>query len=300
MESKQIKEAFSCVRASKNMTRAALSIPGKEATVQRLSRWQAVRRVAVAAVAVAILIGIVAGLPFGEPEEYVTGPGLLSIRAYAEEENQGLTEVLLEEGIVLPAKFEYRIDYNHAQVLPIVLSIPADEYPGMDITFEISTMDGIFGKDVGYDPDSPKDSPNATWLDRIVGSYYGQHFTVPNNTKMTWKPWGINYDYVVQELEKGVDYNDIDESKMRRFFANNPSYIDIIIRADKYIVGYAVIEIREVNGTLGPFASDFTIEVLKIASFPMINGKLQKVSESYIQKQFYEVHKSDSISDPTK
>lgn len=241
-------------------------------------------RFAAAAAVLALVIGALSFWPAGE-QEYVTGPGLLAIRANAAEVSEDIEEILLEEGIILPATFEYRIDTNVAEVLPITLSIPADAYPNMDITFEVSTMDGIFLKAEPYDPNAPHNAPGATVLDKIVGTFYGQHFELPNNTSMEWTPAGLNYDYVVAELKKGVTFDQLQDEKINTCFSNNPSYMDIIIKADQKIVGYAVIEIREVNGVLGMWARNFTIEVLKIVSFPRINGKLQKVSEEYVLSQ---------------
>ena len=241
-------------------------------------------RFAAAAAVLALVIGALSFWPAGE-QEYVTGPGLLAIRANAAEVSEDIEEILLEEGIILPATFEYRIDTNVAEVLPITLSIPADAYPNMDITFEVSTMDGIFLKAEPYDPNAPHNAPGATVLDKIVGTFYGQHFELPNNTSMEWTPAGLNYDYVVAELKKGVTFDQLQDEKINTYFSNNPSYMDIIIKADQKIVGYAVIEIREVNGVLGMWARNFTIEVLKIISFPRVNGKLQKVSEEYVLSQ---------------
>ena len=287
MKNKKFQEAFSAVRASDDMRNTVMALPAQARTEASRRGWKTLARVAACAAVVALLIGAMAGLPlgFGEDEEYVTAPGLLTITAYADEISEEYDEVLLEEGVILPAKFEYRIDYNTAQVLPIVLSIPEDAYPGKNITFDVYAMDGIFAKALKYDPNSPVFDPNTSWLDRIVGSYYGQKFSVDNNTEMHWTPWGMNFDYVVEQLRLGIPFEKLDETKINCFYSNCPSYIDIIIRADRYIVGYAVIEIREENCILGPSASDFTIEVLKIASFPSVNGKLQKISDEYVDNQ---------------
>lgn len=274
------RRAADCVSAPEELTTTVLQIP-KQTKPRGISR--PLRLVAVAAV-LALVIGILSFWPAGE-QEYVTGPGLLAIRANASEVSEDIEEILLKEGIVLPATFEYRIDTNVAEVLPITLSIPADAYPNMDITFEVSTMDGIFLKAEPYDPNAPHNAPGATWLDMIIGNFYGQNFQVPNNTTMEWTPDGMDYDYVVTELKKGVPYDQLPEDKSHTYFSNNPSYMEIIIKADQKIVGYAVIEIREVNGVLGMWARNFTIEVLKIVSFPRINGKLQKVSEEYVLSQ---------------
>ena len=281
------RRAADFVTAPDDLTHAVLRIPQK----QRRTLPRPLRLVAAAAVA-ALVIGALAFWPAGE-QEYVTGPGLLAIRANASEVSEDVEEILLEEGIVLPATFEYRIDTNVAEVLPITLSIPEDAYPNMDITFEVSTMDGIFAKSQKYDPDAPHNAPGATVLDMIVGTFYGQHFELPNNTSMEWTPAGLNYDYVVAELKKGVTFDQLQDEKINTYFSNNPSYMDIIIKADQKIVGYAVIEIREVNGVLGMWARNFTIEVLKIVSFPRINGKLQKVSREYVMDKLGELHQSN-------
>ena len=282
------RRAADFVTAPDDLTHAVLRIPQK----QRRTLPRPLRLVAAAALA-ALVIGALAFWPAGE-QEYVTGPGLLAIRANASEVSEDVEEILLEEGIVLPATFEYRIDTNVAEVLPITLSIPADAYPNMDITFEVSTMDGIFLKAEPYDPNAPHNAPGATVLDMIVGTFYGQHFELPNNTSMEWTPTGLNYDYVVAELKNGIPLDKIlatDQADCS--FSHNPSYIDIIIKADQKIVGYAVIEIREVNGILGMWARDFTIEVLKIVSFPRINGKPQKVSREYVMDKLGELHQSN-------
>ena len=272
---------FKKMNAAMEQVKDDYLLEAEEYEKKRKPAW--VRFVTAAAV-VALVIGALAFWPTGE-KEYVTGPGLLTIRANASEVSEDIEEILLEEGIVLPATFEYRIDTNVAEVLPITLSIPEDAYPNMDITFEVSTMDGIFSKAEPYDPNAPHHAPGATWLDMLVGNFYGQHFDIPNNTSMEWTPTGLNYDYVVAELKKGVTFDQLQDEKINTYFSNNPSYMDIIIKADQKIVGYAVIEIREVNGVLGMWARNFTIEVLKIVSFPRINGKLQKVSREYILEQ---------------
>ena len=260
----------------------------QEATASRPAQVKrTVLRFAAAAAMVAILIGLMAGIPFGlrDDGDYITAPGLLSIYANAAEVSENIEEILLDEGVTLPATFYYRIDASVAQVLPITLSIPEDAYPNKEITFEINAMDGIFSTAKDYDPNSPVYDPNASMAEKLAYSYYGQHFSVPNNTKMEWTPFGFDYDYVMQELEKGVPYNEIDDGKMYTFFSNTPSYIDITIRADKHIVGYAVIEISEDNGILGPGARNFTIKVLKIVSFPLVNGRFQRVTAEYVQDQ---------------
>ena len=252
-------------------------------------------RVAAAAAVVAILIGAMTGIPFDlfGHEDYVTAPGILSIYANAAEVSDNIEEILLDEGVTLPATFYYRIDASVAQVLPITLSIPEDAYPNKEITFEINAMDGIFSTAKDYDPNSPVYDPNASMAEKLAYSYYGQHFSVPNNTKMEWTPFGFDYDYVMQELEKGVPYDDIDDSKLYTFFSNIPSYIDITIRADNHIVGYAVIEIREDNGILGPYATNFTIKVIKIVSFPLLNGRFQRVTAEYVQDQMNAIKDGD-------
>lgn len=83
MESKQIKEAFSCVRASENMTQAVLDIPAQE-TDHRSPRCPVWVRCAAAAAVVALLIGAMCGFPgIGEkPAPFFT------IQVYANETDE--------------------------------------------------------------------------------------------------------------------------------------------------------------------------------------------------------------------
>ena len=85
------------------------------------------------------------------------------------------------------------------------------------------------------------------------------------------------------QFEQGnLDY---ESAHKWHWFSENPSFFSVIIRADEYIIGYCVIEIREINGVTGYSAQDFSFEVLTMVSFPKVDGEWQEVTLKYVQEQ---------------
>ena len=153
----------------------------------------------------------------------------------------------------------------------------------MDITMEVSTNAGIFYK---HDPFNPN-SPMLPAILQIFNQFYGQHFTVDIDKKLYWEPEGFDYEYMAEQIEKGnLDYN---SAHKEHDYVDNPSFIDVTIRADEYIVGYCVIAIREINENDGHPDQEFSFEVLTIVNFPEVNGKMQKVKFSYVQDQIFHI-----------
>lgn len=56
-------------------------------------------------------------------------------------------------------------------------------------------------------------------------------------------------------------------------------YIDIIVKNDQNIIGYAVIEAEQTENSL-----EFTAKVLKTEIYPKINDKFQEITEEYVSK----------------
>ena len=240
-------------------------------------------RIAAAAAMVAILIGLMAGIPFGlrDDGDYITAPGLLSIRAYALDEMQ-ISEVnstVLEKGVELPWEYIWSPAINVVcNGLPITFSFPADAFDAKNISLEISCTGGSFVDDrvnrfdletkrpVGYEP------------------YLGNDFSISNNETIYW----INYS------KKYVPFKNQYE-----FDAEAPrtSYVDIIIRADEYIVGYAVIKIYEHLPDGVQWRDDvcygYLSQVVEIVSFPKVDGAYQGVSQTYVSKQFKKLHEDN-------
>lgn len=254
------RRAADCVSAPEELTNAVLQIP-KQTKQRGISR--PLRLVAAAAV-LALVVGAIAFWPAGD-EEYVTGPGLLAIRAYAlnEQEISDINSTVLEEGVELPWEYVYHEVTNVVKGLPIKLDISVDEYSGMEITFDVSVTAGRFERYPNHYYD--KDKGELVW-DRDTNM--GNKFTIQNNTTIFWVP------------------REIDTSKAVR----GRSYVDILIRADNIIVGYAVVEIYECFPEDGREWNEndvygYLARVIEIVSFPRVNGKLQKVPMDYILEQ---------------
>lgn len=245
----------------------------------------------VAAIA-AVLVLVITALLWPKEENYVTGSGVLQVYAHDVDANGDATieKEILEEGVKFTPDIHYDLGISYREDFPFTFSVDESQYPGMDITLEVNTDGGIFYKNK-LDPPSPELSP----IERMLAAYYGQHFTVPIDTELYWDPHGFDYEYM-QSAAKGGD-NDISGAYKTFNFSKNPSFIDIIIRANDLIIGYCVIEIRETNGITGTFAQHFSFEVLEIVSFPMVDGYWQNVTLKYVKEQIEQIHlKREAIS----
>ena len=125
-------------------------------------------------------------------------------------------------------------------------------------------------------------------VEQLLYDNYGQHFTVSADTALYWRPDGFDYAYMKEQFEKGN--TDVAQTCKEFGFHGNPSFFDIIIRADNRIIGYCVIEVTQTPTDISPYAHRFSFEVVALVSFPMVDGKLQKVSEKYVKEQIQLVH----------
>lgn len=231
-------------------------------------------RFAAAAAVLALVIGAIAFWPAGE-QDYVTGPGLLAIRAYALNENEisEINSTVLEEGVELPWEYTWSPVINVVSTgLPIKLEFSELEFEGAKISFDVEVSGGsVFGEAVRLQ-------------DPVTGKYYwsenpylGDTFTVENHTTLYWQFYSTKYNIWKNEYTHGKP------------FVHGKSYLDIIIRADDYIVGYAVLEIYELSEDEAP-TFRYKARVLTITSFPKVEGEYQSVSRRYVEKKFEEIH----------
>lgn len=237
----------------------------------------------------AIFVLLLAMLLWPQKEKaYITGPGILTVKAFAVDENgMPVTE---SENLEVGVAFRPKIAYNPTDIgrihFPFTFSVEESLYPGMDITLQISTDAGIFYKNEPYDPNLAPDTP---YILRAFAQYYGQNFTVDIDKAVYWQPNGFDYAYMQAQIESGnMDY---DSAYKEHGFTKNPSFIDVIIRADAQIVGYCVIEIREVDHAPGNRVRSFRFELLRVVSFPQVNGIWQDVTLDYVQSQIDQLHR---------
>ena len=244
-------------------------------------KW--ILRVAACAAVLAILL---TALLWPSEENYITGPGLIKVYAHEIDEagNVSIDSVVLEEGVEFTSTVVYDPTKSYRQHFPFSFMLDEDIYPGMDITMEVSTNAGIFYKNDPYDPNMPA----LPAILQIFGNYYGQHFTVGIDKKLYWEPEGFDYAYMAEQIQNGnLDFNNAYKA---HDYVINPSFIDVIFRADKHIVGYCVIAIREINENDDHPDREFSFELLTIVNFPEVDGRFQRVSEKYVKEQIESIH----------
>ena len=234
------------------------------------------RAIACAAVLAIVLTAI---LWPAQEENYITAPGLLTVRAYAldGEEISDVNSTVLTEGIELPLSYNWAPNINVVPGLPLNLSLDESGFEGMNITFEVTVSDGSFRQK--WPVDFSKSEYEAQ-----KGKYLGTQFTVKNDHTIYWLPWVWKENKAKKEFV------------LQDTYADYGAYVDIIIRADDLIIGYAVVEIYAVNEILVTpegykIASPYSARILEIISFPKVDGEFQNVSESYVEGAIAKAHK---------
>lgn len=226
-------------------------------------------RVAAIAAVIAILM---TALLWPSEENYITGPGVLVVRAYEMDEPMLSKEnsTILEEGITFPTSFTWRPNISSASAsgLHFHFSVPENEYEGMTITFEVKLSGGDFRQYAPHNPD-PYENLKATYL--------GQHFTIGNNSLIVWDRTA----HIFNDKEQEVQYVEL---------ATNQVFVDIIVRADNRIIAYAVIEIIEAEEDVQSSTFTYHSRMLNSVSFPLVHGFFQSVSEKYVQEQINKIH----------
>ena len=246
----------------------------EEAAEPRTIRFpKRIRRIAAIAAVIAILM---TALLWPSEENYITGPGVLVVRAYELDEPMLSEEnsAILEEGIVLPLQYNWTPAINIVNGLPLKLSIPDDTYANMRISFDIRLSGGSFQLQ-----GSPFVSSRYEYMRK---AYLGDKFTIENDTRIYWVPWS----YTANHAKKEYTFNEMcNDSRV---------FVDIIIYADAHIIGYAVVEIFDVYAGTSSSGFMYSAKILKLISFPEVHGTFQPVSEEYVTKQMELSHQDIS------
>lgn len=249
------------------------------------------RRFAAVAAVIAILLTT---LLWPVDENYVTGPGLFVVMAHAVDDtgNAIVESEALQVGMEFPPTIRYEVN-SHREKCLFIFSVKEGSYPGMALSAEVKTNAGIFGGkpfDINEYLKFEQDDELVGYSDarQLVMGYYGQHFTVEMDKAIHWLAYGFDYDYMVQEIEKGN--TDANTAYKLFNFENNPSFIDVIFRADDKIVGYCVIAIYETSTKEDYPVREFSFELLTMVGFPQVDGRYQSVSEAYVDEQIQKCH----------
>lgn len=186
--------------------------------------------------------------------DVVAESGFLMITAYAASRDEGLTTDLpSDEEVIMQEGIEVPVNYNWNPAMSsrpgIPLELSVPEHPG--IIFEVSISGG-----------------ELLLADEII---QGTFYTVENNTTVFWT-----------SMTRGED----GDSKR---YTGREVYINIVIREEKNIVGYAVVKIYK-DGTEETYSSQtYYSKLLKSVSFPKVNGQYQKVTEEYAASEMEQV-----------
>lgn len=233
-------------------------------------------RLGAAVAALAILLTVLLWTA-KEDENVVTAPGFLPVYTFDLEEPKVTEEnrTALVEGITLPISFNWATTQNYPALgYPLYFHFSSSEYADMRISYEIILSSGSFMQEASLMDE------NGNWLqhyEAVKKRHLGDQFTITNDKYIFWRPWKYNFDNDKKEV---MIVND----------APGFAFVDIIIRANSHIIGYAVVEIYEVNGNVGDDAMIYNAQLLKTVSFPKIHGHFQSVSEQYVKEQFESIH----------
>lgn len=225
------------------------------------------------AACLAVVIGLLAGI--GDWNSgVVTGPGILTVTVYAEDET-GIVEVPLKEGIFVEEEQYCTLNLSVAPGLPVGLAVETLDFPSDQIKFDITMNCGIY-----FDWKNHGDSSL-----KILHS----PFSCSNNV---WLYWYYNDDFY-----KNDEYDHV--------------YTDIIIYCEEKIVGYAVLrfdrmysdEFYALNPDMAPTGGSNTsyheenrpvdvyyTSLVKSVSFPKINGEYQDITEEYVRESMNQCH----------
>ena len=244
-------------------------------------RWH---RVVACAAVLALLLGAMFFWPV--EENYVTGPGMITVRAHAVDEdvNETIKSVVLEEGVVFTPEYIYRTDTSYRERFPFLFQVEHELYSPDEMILEVTTNAGIFYK---YSPGDIT-MVGKTPIEQLLYHNYGQHFTVNADKALYWKPDGFDYDYLQEQFAKGN--TDISQALKEFGFSSNPAYFDVIIRTNDYIIGYFVIEVKMSPMEISTYAHRLSFEMVTLVNFPMVDGKHQNVPLNYVQTQIQKIH----------
>lgn len=281
MNKQELTGALSHIHASDCLKEEVLTMKSKSKTNYRLIA----KRAAVCAAVLALLIGAVFFWPASE-ENYITAPGLITVRAHEIDDagNATIESVALKEGVLFTPEYIFRTDASYREEYPFFFQIEHELYAPEEIMLEVNTNSGIFYK---YSP-GDLSMIGKPPVEQYLYDYYGQHFTVSADKALYWKPGGFDYAYMQEQYNKGN--TNLSQIYKPMGFSASPSFFDIIIRANGYIIGYCVMEVTITPTEISPYAHRISFEVVALVSFPMVGGQHQNVSNEYVQTHIQKIH----------
>ena len=219
------------------------------------------RRATAAAVALVILVTALVFWPVNDEPEIIAVPGVMKAYAYEVKDKKNvdfskLGEYTFVENRIKPGQSIWNPFSNYElAITPVINEANLQDYT---ITFEVTTEYGII---VGNYHNREKYKSHA---DAVMGKCA----TIENSETLYWEGY---------EPITGGDFS---------YSYTNPGedtiYVDMVIRADMYIIGYAIFEIVPVEGWDG---LAYTGMLVYSAYYPMVDGQFQAVTEAFVRQE---------------
>ncbi len=220
-------------------------------------------RVAACAAVVALLVSALLfwpGKTQTEDGRIVAAPGILKAYAYEVKDEKDTDFSQLEEyqfvvNQIKPGKNMWFPLSNYE--LAITLVVDEAYLEGLNVTFEVSTLHGTLVRNYH------NREKYASYTEAVAG----KSTVVANGETLYWE--GFEFDSN-GETGKMVGKDTI-------------VYVDLIIKANEHIVGYAIFEIVALGGAYEGSAR--TGKLVSTVSFPMVDGCFQQVTKEYVQEE---------------
>lgn len=199
----------------------------------------------------------------------VTAPGFLTLTASAASLGDDTTiefpseeTIIMQEGIEVPITYDWNPAMSSRPGIPLNLSAPGDQ----NTTFEVSVDGGEL----------------LLWEEDNTITHMSTPLHVENGTTIYWSSLSQSTSGSVETME------------------HSPAYMDIIIREDTTIVGYAVVKIELDNldsATEHPYTYYATL--VQSVSFPKVNGSYQNITCEYVRTEMEQL-KSETTTPTVK
>ena len=195
-----------------------------------------------------------------ENGQIVAAPGILRAYAYEVKDEKDTDFSKLEEyefvvNQIKPGKnMWFPISNYELAITPVVDEAYLEEF---DVTFEVSTQHGA----LVYNYHNRE--KYTSYAEAVAGKYA----VVANGETLYWEGFEL---YANGEAGKMVGKDTI-------------IYVDLIIKANEHIVGYAIFEIVALGGAYEGNAR--TGKLVSTVSFPMVDGCFQDVTKEYVLEE---------------
>ena len=264
MNRQELHRVFANVQASDELKMAVLSV--EEEKSKKGSALRVVRRIAACAAVLALLIGAMLFWP-GETQtedgRIIEAPGILKAYAYEVKDNKNVDFTKLDDYNLMNNEIEWDqnlwsplLNYRGIAITPVVNEA---DFKDCTITFEVTTNRGeLYG--------------NYYNLEKYSGGMrearMGQSAVIENGETLYWE---------ASEERGGDDFQYEQVSP-----DDGSIYINIVIKADTHIVGYAIIEIVP-HEELG--ADVLTSKMIETVYFPKVDGEFQEIAAEYVHEE---------------